>query len=312
MQPKIDNTKVKPFVFVLMPFHSAFDEIYQKGIKAACLSADTDCERVDEQIFVENILERIYNQIAKADIVVSEMTGRNPNVFYETGYARALNKRVILLTHNVDDIPFDLKHYPHIVHGGEIAQLKTQLEKRIRWFINNPTQEVTDVEGRLNEFWEKFWVLARELEEWKELHHLLNSLYIDFKYCHNEAKDLNAQIYEWRIWRYISSCQRVIEQCSNHWDHCKIRMDDLRDLAERLKYIDDRYDPGKQKGPRWMFELSKTQQSLERAFLDNKPRDIFDKSGDFAKLVDDHLTRADHSLKRVVEEIKDLRRGYRL
>lgn len=138
----MNTTNVKPFVFVLMPFHSDFDDIYQVGIKASCLSAGAYCERVDEQIFIENILERVYNQIAKADIVIAEMTGRNPNVFYETGYAHALNKRVILLTQNSDDIPFDLKHYPHIIYGGKIARLKTELEKKIKWCIDNPTKSI--------------------------------------------------------------------------------------------------------------------------------------------------------------------------
>jgi hypothetical protein len=146
MQFKTTKTNVKPFVFVLMPFHSDFDDVYQVGIKAACLSANAYCERVDEQIFVENILERVYNQIAKADIIISEMTGRNPNVFYETGYAHALKKQVILLTQNADDIPFDLKHYPHIVYGGKIAQLKTELEKRLRWYIENPIDSITNVD----------------------------------------------------------------------------------------------------------------------------------------------------------------------
>jgi len=41
------------------------------------------------------------------------MTGRNPNVFYETGYAHALNKQVILLTQNADDrVAFK------VIHGG--------------------------------------------------------------------------------------------------------------------------------------------------------------------------------------------------
>jgi nucleoside 2-deoxyribosyltransferase len=121
-----------------MPFSDDFTDIYEVGIKPACRDAGAYCERVDEQIFVENILERVYNQIAKADIIVAEMTRRNPNVFYETGYAHALNKRVILLTRNSDDIPFDLKHYPHIVYEGKISYLKTQLESRVRWCMGNP------------------------------------------------------------------------------------------------------------------------------------------------------------------------------
>jgi len=118
------NISVKPFVFVLMPFQKEFNDVYGLGIKQACKDSGAYCERVDEQQFEESILERIYNQIAKADIIISDMTGKNPNVFYETGYAHALNKKVILLTQKAEDIPFDLKHYPHIVYEGEIVELK--------------------------------------------------------------------------------------------------------------------------------------------------------------------------------------------
>src|ERR1044071_6676009 len=136
----MEETKSKPFVFVLMPFSQDFTDIYEAGIKPACRDAGAYCERVDEQIFVESILDRVYKQIAKADVIIAEMTGRNPNVFYETGYAHALNKTVILLTQNADDIPFDLKHYPHIVYGGKISSLKSQIEARIRWSIENPNE----------------------------------------------------------------------------------------------------------------------------------------------------------------------------
>jgi hypothetical protein len=136
-------------VFFLMPFSEEFKDVYEAGIKPACIDAGAYCERVDEQIFVESILERLYNQIAKADIIVAEMTGRNPNVFYETGYAHALNKQVILLTQRSEDIPFDLKHYPHIVYESRIAFLKSQLEKRIRWCIENPKDSLSNVDINL-------------------------------------------------------------------------------------------------------------------------------------------------------------------
>ena len=136
----MEDTAPKPFVFVLMPFSAEFTDIYELGIKAACKDAGAYCERVDEQIFLENILERVYNQISKADIIVADMSGRNPNVFYEVGYAHALNKIVILLTKTADDIPFDLKHYTHIIHEGSITWLKLQLETRLRWCIQNPRE----------------------------------------------------------------------------------------------------------------------------------------------------------------------------
>lgn len=132
-------TSPKPFVFVLMPFDSSFDDIYQLGIKPACVEAGAYGERVDEQIFDETILQRIINQIAKADIIVSDMTGKNPNVFYETGYAHALEKRVILLTQRTEDIPFDLKHHPHIVYNGRITDLKPELIRRITFALSHPS-----------------------------------------------------------------------------------------------------------------------------------------------------------------------------
>lgn len=137
----IPSTKPKPFVFVLMPFSPEFDDVYQLGIKPACNNAGAYAERVDEQIFRESILERIYNQIDKADIILSDMTGKNPNVFYETGYAHALGKPVVLLTQNSDDIPFDLKHYPHIIYKGRITDLIPEIEKRVKYLIDNPPEK---------------------------------------------------------------------------------------------------------------------------------------------------------------------------
>lgn len=132
------DTRPKPYCFVLMPFSEDFDDVYSLGIRESCAQAGAFCERVDEQIFQGTILERIYNQIAKADFIVADMTGRNPNVFYEVGYAHALGKPTILLTQNVEDIPFDLRHFPHIIYQRKITALIEELTKRVKWFIENP------------------------------------------------------------------------------------------------------------------------------------------------------------------------------
>lgn len=137
-QPQL-QTKPKLFCFVLMPFAPEFEDVYKIGIKEACHLAGAYCERVDEQFFSERILDRIYNQIAKADLVIADMTGRNPNVFYEVGYAHALGKPTVLLTQKVEDIPFDLKHFPHIVYEGKIGSLRDGLSKRVAWHCNNPS-----------------------------------------------------------------------------------------------------------------------------------------------------------------------------
>src|SRR4028119_46996 len=129
------TTAPKPFVFVLMPFDQKFRDIYEFGIKGAAEDVGAYAERVDEQHFGTSILDRIYNQINKSDVIVADMTGRNANVFYEVGYAHALGKLVLLLTQDADDIPFDLKHHQHTVYGGEIAKLRKELAQRLKWAL---------------------------------------------------------------------------------------------------------------------------------------------------------------------------------
>jgi hypothetical protein len=130
----------KPFVFVLMPFAKEFDDVYKLGIKDACSAAGLYCERVDEQFFEERILDRIYNQINKADYLIADLSGKNANVFYEVGYAHCLKKNVVLLINNVKDIPFDLGHHPHIIYDS-IGQLKDDLTKKMKWFVTHPSRK---------------------------------------------------------------------------------------------------------------------------------------------------------------------------
>jgi len=129
------TTGPTPFIFVLMPFKQDFADIYKFGIKGAAEDVGAYAERVDEQMFAEGILERIFNQINKADIIVADMTGQNSNVFYEVGYAHALNKIVLLLTQDANDIPFDLKHRTHLVYENSINKLRTALIPRLKWAI---------------------------------------------------------------------------------------------------------------------------------------------------------------------------------
>ena len=134
------SARAREFVLVLMPFDNRFDDVYTKGIKTAIEGDLADCERVDEQIFAEPIMQRLYEQIAKADIVVAEVSEPNPNVFYEVGYAHALGKTTILLKREAANIPFDLKDYPHVIYGNSVADLQRRLRETVEALIRKPTQ----------------------------------------------------------------------------------------------------------------------------------------------------------------------------
>lgn len=133
-----------------MPFNKVFDDIYKLGIKSTCEELETYCERVDEQVFQGSILDRILNQISKADIIVADLSGKNANVFFEVGYAKALDKKLILLTNSVDDIPFDLKHYTHVVYDNSIINLKENLKKHLQFYLANPDKNSSEMVAGIN------------------------------------------------------------------------------------------------------------------------------------------------------------------
>jgi hypothetical protein len=73
------------------------------------------CNRGDNDVLTVPILEKINEAINKADVLIADCTGRNPNVFYELGIAHTLNKKVILITmDDVKEAPTDIKHFEFI------------------------------------------------------------------------------------------------------------------------------------------------------------------------------------------------------
>lgn len=133
-------SELKPFAFVLMPFSKDFDDIYKFAIRQEVAEQGAIAERLDDQIFSETMLERIFRQIKAADFIIADMSGKNPNVFYEVGYAHAIGKLVSLLTQSASDIPFDLRHHRHIVYDGTIADLKTKLRPEVAWLIEESSK----------------------------------------------------------------------------------------------------------------------------------------------------------------------------
>jgi hypothetical protein len=108
------STNEKPFVFVLMPFREEHFAIYERTIKPTLESINCHVEHAKDAHTVERIVDTIFTQISRAQFIVADTTGKNPNVFYEIGYAHALGKKVILLVQDSQDIPFDISGLRHI------------------------------------------------------------------------------------------------------------------------------------------------------------------------------------------------------
>lgn len=62
--------------FVIMSFSQKFDDIYNLGIKISCNNYNIEAIRLDEQIFDEGMLERIYQDIQKSDLIIAELSDK--------------------------------------------------------------------------------------------------------------------------------------------------------------------------------------------------------------------------------------------
>ena len=104
-------------VFVLSPFLEPFNTIYHDHIKPSVeVIQGLSCLRADDIYDNRPIIEDIWRYTNEAQMLIAELTGRNPNVFYETGVAHTVGKEVILITQSIEDVPFDLKHLRCIVY----------------------------------------------------------------------------------------------------------------------------------------------------------------------------------------------------
>lgn len=99
----------KKKVFMIMPFKDEYFKVFQilsdeykdkfEFFHAATIENQRD-------IFYD-VMEGIYT----ADVIIAELTEKNANIYYELGIAHTLGKKVIVITQNINELPFDIKNY---------------------------------------------------------------------------------------------------------------------------------------------------------------------------------------------------------
>ncbi len=120
--------KVRPSIFVAMPFAKKFTDVFHYGISGAAEKADYRCERADFETFTGDIMDWVKKRIREADLVIADLTGANPNVYLEVGYAWACDKPTLLLIQDPAELKFDVKGERCLVYEI-ISELEEQLKK---------------------------------------------------------------------------------------------------------------------------------------------------------------------------------------
>lgn len=111
----------KKHVFVAMPYNAEMEDTYEFGIRQPINDAGCLCERCDHDVFTGDILDRIKHRISTATVVVADMTGSNPNVYLEVGFAWGKGVPTLLVAREGEDLKFDVKtqkclYYRNITH----------------------------------------------------------------------------------------------------------------------------------------------------------------------------------------------------
>ncbi len=137
--------------FVLMPFADKYLGVYEQVIRPTIESDEIglQCVRVDEIKHQGNVIDDIVREICNAEVIVADLSGLNPNVFYELGVSHALTNKTVMISRD-KRLPFDLGPYRIIFYketfGGE-EKLKRELAQAVLTVLrdeptrSNPVQD---------------------------------------------------------------------------------------------------------------------------------------------------------------------------
>lgn len=132
--------------FTIMPFGGWFDDYYASVYRPAIEAAGMEPKRADDLYRPSTIVNDIWSYTQQATMILADLTGKNPNVFYELGLAHALAKPAILITESMDDVPFDLRALRVIEYDknnpdwGE--SLQSNITKAIKEIKDAPLESV--------------------------------------------------------------------------------------------------------------------------------------------------------------------------
>lgn len=84
------------------------DQVFKYIISPVCDECGFEAVRVDKVNQADSITQTIIDYLRSAELVIADITGHNPNAFYEMGYRAATSKPMIHLKEKNETIPFDI------------------------------------------------------------------------------------------------------------------------------------------------------------------------------------------------------------
>ncbi len=131
-----EQEKRRPHIFVAMPFAVEMEDVFYYGIQPALDVNGFESIRIDKSAFTGDILEQIKTGIQASVAVVVELSGLNPNVHLELGYAWGKNIPCVLLLKDGGELCFDVRGQKCLTYRT-IKDLETTLTEELTRLKNS-------------------------------------------------------------------------------------------------------------------------------------------------------------------------------
>jgi superoxide dismutase len=123
-----------PLCFVVMPFRADLSYFYLYVRKYLQEKYRIRVERGDTNVMTKALMDKIREQIVESSVVIGDVTGSSPNVFFELGVADAIGTPIIFLTQEPpENAPVDIRQFEFIKYDlGHHEEFLAKLDNAIQ------------------------------------------------------------------------------------------------------------------------------------------------------------------------------------
>lgn len=201
--------KKEKYCFVIMPISDQegyekghFARVYQHIIKPACELAGFKPIRADDEVKTNYIVVDIIKKVLESDIVICDLSAKNPNVLYELGIRQSFNKKSVLIKDRKINRIFDIQGLRTIDYDENLRV--DEVQKSINIIAKTITETYEQSEDEVNSLIQLLSIKPAELKSFElsqesslimdALNDISNRLYSIESSPNNDISNITKQI----------------------------------------------------------------------------------------------------------------------